>query len=142
MTEEKEEPRLYSKPARVPKDVIAPEHVEVHADLERWGSWNRERFQLGTCASMEKDYFKGGRDATPPATAPMLVNPHILRVERVVILVGVHVPQHGECIRQFYIRRSDPYLICRLLEIRWEDFPRWTYDCRQAVLNVLAVGGI
>jgi hypothetical protein len=109
--------RLYSKQPRLPVDVVAPEHAEIHVDLDRWGAWNRERYQPGTCASIEKYFTKGG-DTTPPATAPSAVNPRHLQVERAVILAGVHSPQHGECIRQFYVRRSTPIVICRVLVIR------------------------
>lgn len=136
-----EPPRLYSRQSRVPIDIIAPEHGDVHIKLERWSFWNRERYEPATCNSIEKKFEKGGRDATPPATAPMLVNPLYLRVERAVILAGVQSPQHGDCLRFFYVQRYNLFEICRRLNppkgIRWEDLPTWTYDSREMVRVIL-----
>jgi hypothetical protein len=66
----RERVRMYSRQERVPVDVIAPEHDDVHRDLERWGAWNRERYSAGACASIEGDYDPGpGREPKRPVVA-------------------------------------------------------------------------
>lgn len=129
--------RLYSRMPRVPVDVIAPQHIEIHADLERWGAWNRDRYQPATCASIEKMYEKGGRDATPASTAPSIVNPRHMQIERAVRYMGMRLPQHGETVKLFYVNRRTPQVICRLVVIHWRDFPVWIGTCRSMVVNII-----
>lgn len=125
---------LYSKQPRVPVDVIAPQHIDIHSDLERWGMWNRLRYEPATCASMEKLYTKGG-DTTPPATAHP-TNPRNLELDRAVRHMSMAVPQHAETIKHFYVYRRTPIVICRLVVVHWKDFALWMFDCRSMVTNV------
>lgn len=129
-------PRLYSKQPRIPADVIAPQHVEIHADLERWGSWNRERYEAGTCDSLEKHFESGGREVKTPVIS-LPTNPRNLQLDRAVRHMSIHVPQHGETIKLFYVKRRPPIVICRVVVVHWKDFGTWMFHCRAMVLNVI-----
>jgi hypothetical protein len=148
-----EDVRLYSKAPRMPVDVVAPQHAEIHHDLDRWGLWNRDRYQPGTCASMEKLYYKGG-DTTPPATAPTLANPRHLAIDRAVRRMSMGAHQHSETIKLYYVTRpvrrivmrggtrievrcTTAQAICGLLTIHWKDFGTWMFDCRSMVVNII-----
>lgn len=132
-----EAPRLYSKQQRVPADVVAPQHIEIHADLERWGQWNRDRYEPGTCASAEKKYDNTGGRETKKATVALPQNPQLRLIDRTLRHMAMRVPPHAECLKLFYVKRSTPFVICRALVIRWEDFPTWMFDCRAMVINVM-----
>lgn len=140
MTTDADEPRLYSKPLagrdRVAIDEVKPEHFIIHADLERWGAWNREPSLVGkgTCNSIEKRFYRGGRDTTPASTAPAATDPRLAAID--VVVRRMHYG-HQTCIRMFYAKRLKPNTICHAIEIRYEDFPTWMYDARQMVLNLL-----
>jgi hypothetical protein len=84
---EEQEPRLYSKQQRAPVDEVAGEHLLIHSDLERWGRWQRERYQQGMCSSLEKRYdSSGGRE---PSKAIVSLPPDSLlsRLEWVITLM-------------------------------------------------------
>jgi hypothetical protein len=134
MTKE-EEPRLYSKQARVPVDVIAPQHIEVHADLERWGSWNRERYEAGTCGSVEKRYEPRNKELKPPHVS-LPTNPRNVQLDRAVRHMSIALPQHAETLKLFYVVRRQPVIICRMVTVHWRDFGTWMFDCRAMVINV------
>jgi hypothetical protein len=129
------DPRLYSKQPRIPVDVIAPQHVDIHADLERWGGWNRERYEAGTCASIEKRYDAGGREVKK-AVVSLPTNPRNLQLDRAVRHMSMAVPQHYETIKLFYVTRRPPIVICRMVTVHWKDFGTWMFDCRAMVINV------
>ncbi len=133
--EEENAVRLYSKQPRVPVDVIAPQHIEVHADLERWGSWNRDRYQPGTCASVEKRYEPRNKELKPPHVS-LPTKPRNLEIDRVVRLMAVRLPQHAVSIKLFYVVRRQPQVICRVVAVHWKDFGTWMFDCRSMVLNI------
>lgn len=137
-----EPPRLYSKERRQPQNVVAPQHQEIHTELDRFGRWNRERYEAGTCASMEKLYYRGGRDATPPATAAKPTDPLLLALDSVVRHMTMSVPQHGHTLKLYYVKRKDPERICHVMVIRYEDFPKWMFDCRAMVVNLLRRDGV
>lgn len=132
--------RLYSRDQRLPRDTIAPEHQAVHVDCERWGAWNRERYQQGRCRSIEHRYDDdGGRKVKRPTVA-LAPDPMLRRIE-VAVVALMQTPateHHGETLREYYARRWALKTICWAHAIRYEDFGRWIYDCRQAVLNLLA----
>lgn len=124
--------RLYSKEERGPVDFIAPHHADLHADLERWGGWNRERYRAGTCDSMEKGYLRGGREAPPAATAPSIINPRTEVIDQAVRLMVADYPQISWTLKAYYVERADAYYICRSLrpKLRWEGFGSWMHACR------------
>ena len=135
--EEDEAPRLYSKPVVFAVDEVLPQHATIHADLERWGAWLREKYTPSTCASMEKDFYKGGADATPPATAPKPADPRLVHIDQAWRLMVRRVPDHARCLHLFYIEREEPKLIARRLAIEKRAFPRFMAYCRAMVLNIL-----
>lgn len=132
-----DEVRLYSRQHRTPVDVIAPQHVELHADLERWGTWNRERYQQGTCESFEKNFDETGGRHVKRTHISLPVNPMHAKLDRVVRLMQMRVPQHGETVKLFYAKRRSPLMICHAMVLRFEDFPTWMFDCRSMALNLL-----
>jgi hypothetical protein len=129
--------RLYSKQKLVAADSVLPQHRAIHEDLDRWGSWLRERYDPVTCGSIEKKYEKGGRDATPPSTAPQPADPRLTAIDQVVRLMRMRVPQHAECLTRFYLQRAEPAELCRRIAIHPRDFPRFMGHCRSMVLNIL-----
>ncbi len=138
--EKKEEPRLWSKQPRLPADVVAQEHRGVHALLERWGAWNRERYQQGTCASLESNYDNSGAREVKRPTVALPPDPRLRRIEEVVVAMmqDRSTEQHGETLREFYCKRWALKTICWAHALQYEDFGRWMYDCRAMVLNATA----
>jgi hypothetical protein len=102
--------RLYSRQRRAPVDVVAVEHLEVHEQLEAWARSGRERRKAATCASVEKAYLRGGRDATPASTAPAPVNGVHARIEAIVVSLERERPR---TLTGYYIRKLPVWLICR-----------------------------
>lgn len=147
-----DEVRMYSRQERTPVDVIAPQHIAIHADLERWGAWNRERHQQGSASSAEGDYEGGGggREVKRPSVA-LPANPRHGQLDRVVRLMQLRVPQHGETIKLFYagarnrkgrVFPASPTIICNVMMLRFEDFQKWMFDCRAMVVNLLRFEGL
>lgn len=151
MTEEYEEQPLpivppAARPAwkpRQPTDAVAAEHVKVHELLERWGRWLSEGYSPSTCASLEKGYFKGGSEATPPSTAAAAPDPRVVAFDHVMRLMRQRVPQHFECLRLYYVERMRPWdankgipSICRTLAIHWRDFDWYIGHCRSMARNI------
>jgi hypothetical protein len=132
------EVRLWSREPRLPRDVVAPEHAQVHDLLERWARANRERRSRSTCASMERLFLRGGRDATPPSTAPAAPVALYARVERVVLRLP---SEHGQTVRLYYVAKLPPVVICRKLEIRFAMFAVWMHGVRSLVLSGLGPCG-
>lgn len=134
-----EDVRLYSRQPRLPVDVIAPQHVEVHGHLERWGAWTRgSRGGPDTAGSAEGWYDpSSGREVRRPVIA-LPPNPMNICVYRAVQAMPM---QHGDTVKAFYVRRFEPAHICRKVAvIRFEDFARWMFDCRAMVINLLRHG--
>ena len=131
-----EDVRLYSKPPRVPVDAIAPQHIEIHAELERWGAWNRERYEAGTCSSIEKRYDHSGGRQVKKAVISLPPDPVLFRLDRTVRYMVLSVPQHAETVKLFYVKRNTPWMICRLVSVHWKDFGKWMFDTRAMVINV------
>lgn len=138
MTEEKEEPRLYSrgwKPNELlapADDVIAPEHAKAHELLIRWGLWARKRAPSTSLASLEGLYNRAG---TPAATAPLAADPRIAAVELAVI--GVPLPTHRRLLLMMYVLRMSNYTICRACKLLFQTYPQETYLARQMVVSRL-----
>lgn len=141
-----EAPRLYSRQQRAPADVIAIQHVGIHADLEAWGQYCRDRYESGTCASAEKFHDEtGGRQVRAPQVA-LPENPRHRQVDKVVRHMRMQMPQHGEALRLFYAGemqrrlmyvRASPHRICIVLHLRFEDFPGVMFYARAATINLL-----
>jgi hypothetical protein len=130
-------PRLWSKAPRAPQDAVADEHREIHADLDRWGRWNREKYQKGTCASIEKNFDEtGGRHVRAPVIA-LPPDPTLRRIEEIVVAMRSTAEQHSETLALYYCRRISPKNICWSMRLRYEDFARWMFDCRAMVLRAL-----
>lgn len=134
MTEQENEgPRLYSRQARVPQDLVLPKHQVIHVELDRWGRWNRERYQQGTCESLEKNFASGGREVKRPiVTLPP--DPRNQQIERAVLRM---LFEHGETTKLYYEKRRSPTTICQIFALRFEDFGKWMGDCRDMVLFLL-----
>jgi hypothetical protein len=138
-------PRLYAKPSNLPVDVIEERHRDIHEWLDKWGAWQRQRYTPETCASMEKLYLRGGRDATPPETAPKPPDPKLVAIDLAWRLMVRRVPQHAEALFLYYVgiaigRRRvplEPRAICRRIRIHPKDFSRWMAHSRSMVLNVM-----
>ena len=130
--------RLYSRETKCAVDVVAPQHDVIHADLERWGTWNRDRYRPGSCTSMEKNYRRTRANDQgmeyPRLPIAMPINPRNREIDRAVLRLP---EQHRETVSLFYVKRKPPELICRLVVVRWTHFPRWMFDCRAGVLNLL-----
>lgn len=115
-------------------DEVAPQHADIHLLFIRWGRWNWERKGRGTnLASAESLYSKV---TTPPSTAPMMADPTLMALERVVIRMPA---QHGLTVRLLYIRRYTPYTICSAVRprLRYEAWPAWVFSCRAMAVNLL-----
>lgn len=158
MAEEKEEPRLYSKPQRAPIDEVAPQHAQIHVELEAWGRWSREKYQPGTCDSIESrfDPGEGGRKVRPP-TVSLPENDRHRQIDQVVRYMRMHLVQHGEALKMYYVGvlpgdrprdpkrpvlaaqyiRCSPKAICRALHLHWSNFDNLMFDSRAALLNLL-----
>lgn len=144
--EDQEQPRLYSKEVRAPVDIVAVEHLVVHADCERWGRWNRAGRPVGgSCASIEGEYMSsldgtgdGGRQ-TRAAVVSLPPDPLLARIEVIVVSMMQHsvTEQQGETLREFYCKRWALKTICWAHALRYEGFSRWMFLCRQSVLNAL-----
>lgn len=137
------EPRMYSRVRPLPVESVDADHEAIHADLEAWGRWNRDRSHKMRCGSAEKEYRAPWRQWHYPTAGEMMprnvVNPRNRQVDRAVL----HLPeQHRETIRRYYSFRQRPEIICRLVNIRYADFARWMRDCRNMVLNRLRFDGV
>ena len=128
MAEEKETPRLYSNEPRCPVDVVATQHVDIHAELERWGRWNADPYKAASSSIVER-YIP----PTPPATGHG-VDPRLIALERAVLRLPA---KHRDTVRLFYVAREDARTICRILKLRYEGFPSWMFIARAMVLNLL-----
>lgn len=143
--EKKDAPRLYTRLIRAPVDAVAAQHQDIHEWLGKWGAWQRERYTPETCASMEKLYYRGGRDATPPSTAPSPPDPRLTAIDAAWRLMVRRVPQHAEALFLYYvgvrdkavIRPAEATLICRKIRIHWSDFSRWMGHSRAMVINLM-----
>jgi|SRR3990167_271671 len=127
MEEEKEPPRLYTNAPRCPTDAIAPQHQNIHAELERWGSWNAERYRAGASGLVERyrEQTAKGMDS---------VDPRLIALERAVLGLP---EEYRDTVRMFYVTREDARTICRIFALRYEAFPSWMFLCRAMVVNLL-----
>ena len=137
MTEEKQEPRLYSRgyADRTPVDEIAPGQLKAHAWLIRWGRWQSESKGRAGLASVEGLYNKVG---SPPSTAPMASDPVLMAIERAVIKMP---EQHRRTLGLLYVRRFTPYTVCRDLGLRYECWPAWAFACRAMLQRLVSEDG-
>jgi hypothetical protein len=155
---EEEQPRLYSRQATGPVDVVATQHLDIHEELEAWGRWSREKYQPSTCDSVEKNFDpgEGGRKVRAPIIN-LPENPRHRAIDGVVRHMRMHLHQHGEAIKMYYVGvlphdrkpdpkrpilhaqyiRSSPRAICRTLHVHWSTFDALMFDARSAVVNLL-----
>jgi hypothetical protein len=149
--EEFKAPRLYSKPTNAIIEIIAPQHAGLHAALDDWGKWCRERYQPKTCKSIEGRYEieLGGFESKAPVIA-LPENPMHRRLDRVVRYMRMFMNQHGEALVLYYVGeklrlktggdqyiRCQPWVICRALHIRGNSFAGFMFYARAAALNIL-----
>ncbi len=134
--------RLYSRQSPLPVDVVAPEHQAIHADLERWGSWNREKYRPATAASAEGDYHRTrAQDQStdyPQLSIANPPNPRNAQIDRAILKLP---KDYQAALRLFYVSRSDSTYICRVLHLHWCDFGERMSKCREMVLNILRIEG-
>lgn len=161
-----EEPRLYSNQQRGPVDVVASQHLVIHLELEAFGRWSREKYQPGTCDSIESrfDPGEGGRKVRPPVVS-LPENERHRQIDTVVRHMRMHLSQHGEAIKLYYVGalpeerrrapgeqrrapvlmaqyiRLSPRAICRVLHLHWSNFGNLMFDARSAVINLLRRNG-
>lgn len=147
-----DEPRLFSVTHRAPVDVIAPQHQVVHFDLDAYGRWCREKYQPKTCESIEgrHDPGEGGRRPKPPQVS-LPENDMHRRLDRVIRHMRMHMPDHGEALKLYYVGRPvtlkrglatiylrcEPKMICRILRLHWSAFGPLMDASRSGVLNLL-----
>jgi hypothetical protein len=134
-----EGPRLYSKQARIPVDEVAPEHEDIHIELDKWARWNMERYKSSSLCSVESLY-QHGRDGTPPATAPVL-DLRSMAIEVAVLKMrsdSMHKP-YSDTIRMFYVQRKTPSFICRFHALKHRAFPSWMFTARHLVMHHLRI---
>jgi len=132
--------RLYSAPGpRLPVDVVAVAHVAIHFDLDRWGRWNRERYQQQTCESIEKNFEETGGRQAKKAVVALPPDARLRRMEEIVVALiqDDQTEAHGETLRQFYCRRWAPKTICWAHHLQYEGFGAWMFLSRALVLGRL-----
>lgn len=136
--------------AKLPLDVVAEQHKRIHAELDRWGRWNREKLQAGKCGGVEANYDAGGRESKR-AVVVLPPDPLMHQIDRVARAMTLAVPRHGETVKLYYCGRlerrtmyvrCDPHLICRIMSIHWDEFPSWMAYCRAMVINLLRRDGV
>lgn len=133
---------LYSKPSRLPVDQVAPQHAEIHSDLERWGAWNRERYSPRTCGSAEGRYIRT-RAQDQSTDYPRLPvwqppNPRNREVDRAILRCAF---RHQEILRRHYVDRLAPAHICKLMALHFRHFGPLLFNSRAAVINNLRLLG-
>jgi len=135
--QEDEGPRLHSRGYvdRVPLDVIAEQHLGVHALLIRWGLWSGSR---GSASLASVEVFSTGKGGTPASTAPMSADPQIMAVERAVLRMPT---QHRSTVRMLYVQRLTVLSICKAMHLRYEGWEPWIYTARCMVVNLLRRNG-
>lgn len=141
---EQEEPRLYSKTQRAAVDVIEKEHRELHADLERWGAWNKERYQAGQASSLEGDFRgDGGWREAPRPIVSLPPDPRLAAIEQAVVrmLQDSTAAPMAETLKEFYCKRWALKTICWAHALQYEGLARWMYLCREAIRKELFVAG-
>lgn len=126
---------------RLPIDLIEPRHIQIHADLESWGRWSRDRRKRQECRSLERGYRAPngnneiGWQDNPPAPSPVnLPNGRMVEVDRAVL----GLPQlHLAAFRMHYWHMREPVVTCRKVNIRFEGFAAFMTTGRDMVQNLL-----
>jgi hypothetical protein len=123
-----------------PVDEVAPEHEDIHADLETWGRWNRDRRRVRReCGSVEHQHrstgYRSYNDPMPEDFVVLLApNPRNLAIDRAVL----EVPDgHQQALKLHYVALAPAWLIVRRCAIQAGDFGRWMHDARCMVVNLL-----
>lgn len=122
-------------------DRIDPEHYGIHADLEAWGRWSREKRQKRECGSGERSYRSPQPWDAPPLQAFLPANPRHLQIDRAVLAVISSSPNHGTALRLYYAQLCPPWLVARRIRIEFGDVGKWMHDSRAMVLRHLMLTG-
>lgn len=130
-------------PLRLPLDEIAPQHREIHSDLEAWGRWNVDRKPAKVrCGSAERNYITNWRQYHYPSIAemmPRLPNPRNREIDRAILLCAL---RHQEVLRRYYVFRQRPEHICRRMPINFIHFGQLIFKARAGVINNLGRLGL
>jgi hypothetical protein len=152
-----EEPRLYSRQSKRPQDVVAPQHQEIHAELDSWGRWCRERYVPGECSSIEHNFDnrEGGYREPKAPLITLPENPMRRKIDKVVRHMRMNMNAHGEALVLYYagklfepkkpkaVRvgliyiRCSPQQICRDLHLHWSHFEGHMTYSRAALVNLM-----
>jgi hypothetical protein len=147
-----DQPRLYSRQTKGPQDVVAPQHQEIHAELDSWGRWCRERYVPGECASIEHRFDNTGGRSTKAAVISLPENPMYRRIDKVVRHMRMNMPDHGEALVLYYAGdlfqpkkmatgliyiRCSAQQICRKLHLHWSHFEGHMTYSRAALVNLM-----
>jgi hypothetical protein len=120
-----------------PADEIAPEHEAVHAQLEDWGRWNRDRrgrMRLGSAERRCQSRYRDHHYPTYDEMMPVIANPMNLAIDRAVL----EVPGgHQLALKLNYVQLAPAWLIVRRCRLRPGGFGRWMHDARCMVINLL-----
>lgn len=149
------------------RDEVAQEHQAAHGELQRWGLWQRERYQQGVCASLEHNFDNSGGRTPSRAIVSLPPDPRLAALEAAIVAmqidrtpviwsgrylivrkprrgpglpeegVMVLVEQMGETLAEYYAKRWPPRTICWAHALQYEDFAKWMYDCRAMVIRRL-----
>lgn len=123
---------------RVAMDVVAPQHKAVDELLEGWGEWARQR-RSGSCGSIESNYRSPWWQWHEPRTRIERRSSLPLAVEKVMREVPMG---HRNALVLHYQRKKPPSAICNALALNYAAFPRFMFDARQMVLNLLRRHGV
>jgi DNA-directed RNA polymerase specialized sigma24 family protein len=120
---------------RIPEDLIAPQHEDIHAELNLWGRQSRTHTPRLRCGSAEKLYRVPRGAEYDPQPKPALLPPYrILDLDRAIL----RMPDlHRQLIREYYVRQTRPEVLCRRMAIHWSHFGKLMFDSRAMVLNLL-----
>jgi hypothetical protein len=126
---------------RLPVDNIAPRHIDLHADLEGWGRWSRERRKRHECASLERAYrapngnIDMGWEHNAPQNKPVQIpNERVRALDRAILAL----PQlHLAGMRLHYWHMRSPAHTCRSLALHFSMFGGFMTTGRDMVINIL-----
>lgn len=144
--------RLYSRGFKNVEhiDAVPDNQRIIHAELEAWARWCREKWQPKTCESVEGkfDPGEGGRHSRA-ATIALPENPRLRAIDGVIRhMRAFSMPAHGEALRLYYCGQPPRYravpwwIICRVVHVPKAAFPGFMVTARAAVNNMLSRKGI
>lgn len=124
-----------------PIDEIAPQHIEVDADLEAWGRWSRSGGGRFPCGSVEGAYRPrngniemGWEFEAPIPSRPQIANPRMREIDRALLAVP---ESHRKALILHYAYQARPERICRALAVNVSMFGPLMFMARSMVVNIL-----